>query len=604
MAISEHLGAPALRAAALFLAAALPLAACSASSSDGTDDGIDDGSDAPGDDGSSGDDGGSTREAEIDALIRGIPPLPSDPPGRIEGPPGPTAREGDYECAVRPVTETRQHEELVAFAANSESMWPGAMLRGDSVGTGLFTQIVRPRSPATISISLENLAGARSAVMQEPSLSSFREAIGGILSQEITGATPANLYAEIEAVHSENQLAMALGASLSVTGLPAQLAASFDFSDQSIQSRYLVKYVQSYYTVNVNQPRAPSAFFGEEVSAGDLTSVLGTGNPPLYVSSVTFGRVILFTFESSYSAEELGSALQFVYSGGADVSGEVSVTYRDIVSQSNVTAYILGGSGGEAAASLGSYEELLDFIGSGGDYSRESPGAPIAYKLAYLADNQPARLSFTDEYDDVECQRVSQKLLIELKKIDVLSVGGELGEGDGLEIFGSIQATGLAGPVALFDRGREDRIENRAGCPMAPGRRRARGGDRRGAQRRQRGRILGLAPGPGRVAGRRSPGRGVAGGTVRDRLEARGHLAPDRRRISGRGHAAAVAYLTCCDMEGSQQSTSPVPANGARLRQLIEEELGNAREDSGDWRLVDTDRRDLLLGAVGFFPDG
>jgi thiol-activated cytolysin len=425
---------------ALCLAFAL---GCSASPSPGDDDPIPD----------------PDEGAAIDELVRGIEPLPSEPPSRVEGRPGESARRGDYLCAHRPVTETRQHEELVAFAANSEAMWPGALVRGDSVGTGLFTQIVRSRAPVTISVSLENLDGHRSAVMEKPSLSSFREAVGPILAQELTGATPANLFAEIEAVYSEDQLAMALGASVSVTGLPAQLAASFDFSAQDVKSRYLVKYVQSYYTVDIDQPESPSEFFGADVTAPGLADVVGDGNPPLYVSSVTFGRVVLFTFESSYSATELGSALEFVYSGGADVSGDVSVSYRDIVSQSNITAYILGGSGGEAARSLGSYEDLMDFIGNGGDYSRMSPGAPIAYKLAYLSDNQPARLSFTDEYDEVECERVSQKVLIQLKKIEVVAVGGEIGEGGGLEVYGAIQATGSEGPTVIFERPRDERIE-------------------------------------------------------------------------------------------------------------------------------------------------
>lgn len=403
-----------------------------------------------------------TSASEIDALVRGIASLPSEPPSRVEGPPGPAAREGDYQCVTRPVAETRRHEDLVAFAANSEAMWPGALLRGDSIGSGLFTQIVRPRAPATISVSLENIDGRRSAVMEQPSLSAFREALAGILAQEVTGATAANLYAEIESVHSENQLAMALGASVSVTGLPAQLAASFDFSDQEIKSRYVVKYVQSYYTVDIDQPQSPSDVFAPEVTADDLGDVVGAGNPPLYVSSITFGRVVLFTFESSYSATELGAALEFVYSGGADVSGDVSVSYRDILSQSKITAYILGGSGGEAAGSLGSYEDLIDFVQGGGDYSRSSPGAPIAYKLAYLADNEPARMSFTDKYDEKECERVSQRVLVQLGKIEVVGVGGELGEGDALEIYGSILATGSEGPggsATIFERGREDRIE-------------------------------------------------------------------------------------------------------------------------------------------------
>jgi thiol-activated cytolysin len=445
-----------LAAAVAALLVAFSLSGCSAAGSgSGPDPGSDEGQDP--------DPADAARASEIDALVRAIPTLAADAPARVEGDPGPAAREGDYQCFTRAVTETRQHEDLVAFAANSESMWPGAIVRGDSVASGLFTPIVRPRRPATVSVSLENIDGSRSAVMDAPSLSAFREAMASILSQDVTGATPANIYSEIESVHSENQLAMALGASVSVTGLPAQLAASFDFSDQDIKSRYLVKYIQSYYTVDIDQPRSPSDFFGAEVAAGDLRDVMGPGNPPLYVSSVTFGRVILFTFESSYSATELGAALDFVYAGGADVSGDVSVTYRDIVSRAKITAYILGGSGGEAARSLGSYEELIDFIQGGGDYSRESPGAPIAYKLAYLADNEPARMSFTDEYDAQECQRVSQKIQVQLSKIEVLSTGSEVGEGDGLEVFGAIQATGAAGPVSIFDRGREDRIEIKQG---------------------------------------------------------------------------------------------------------------------------------------------
>lgn len=425
-------------------ACALSAASCAASAEDPDDPG-----DGPG--------------PSVDELVRSIERLPSDPPSRVEGPPGEPRREGDYQCTVRPVTETRQHEKLVALAANSEAMWPGALVRGDSVGSGLFTQIVRPRAPATISVSLENLDGRRSAVMEKPSLSSFREALAGILAQEVTGATAANLYAEIEAIHSEGQLAMALGASVSVTGLPAQLAASFDFSDEQVKSRYLVKYIQSYYTVDLDQPRSPSDVFTPEVATDDLEDVMGAGNPPLYVSSVTFGRVVLFTFESEYSNTELGSALEFVYSGGADVSGDVSVSYRDIVSRSKVTAYILGGSGGEAARSLGSYEELMAFIGNGGDYSRMSPGAPIAYKLAYLADNEPARLSFTDDYEQSECERVSQKVLVQLKNIRVVSAGDEFGEGDGLEVYGAVQASGSEGAAPIFAREREDRVEIQEG---------------------------------------------------------------------------------------------------------------------------------------------
>jgi len=405
----------------------------------------------------------SDRTAAIDTLVRGIDPLPTDAPAVVEGDAGQPTSEGDYRCVTRPISETRQHDQLVAFAANSEAMWPGALVRGDSIYSGLFTQIVASRAPATVSVSLENIDGHRSAVMEAPSLSSFREAVAGIVAQEVTGATPANIYAEIESITSEEQLAVALAAKASVTGVPAQIAASFDFNDQEVQSRHLVKYVQTYYTVDVDQPAAPSHVFGSEVTADDLAGVMGQGNPPLYVSSVTFGRIVMFAYESHYSAEEVGAALEFLYSGGADVSGKVSVTYKEILSNARVTAYVLGGSGGDAARSLGSYEEIVEFIRSGGDYSRTSPGAPIAYKLAYLRDNEPARMSFTTEYDEKECERVTQRILVTLRNIKVVATGFDDDPDETLEVYGDIAVTGRE-TTSLFERARGDAVEIAAGA--------------------------------------------------------------------------------------------------------------------------------------------
>jgi thiol-activated cytolysin len=389
------------------------------------------------------------ERAAIDGFVRGLEPLAVAPPERVEGEPFEPVREGEYSCTTQELSETRQYDRIVAYGANSESMWPGALLRGDSLYTGEFTQVVAPRAPLTFSISLENLGGARSAELPEPSLSSFREAIGTILSAEVTGDTPANIFSEIEQVHSEEQLTLAMGAGVSAIGLPAQIKTSFNFADQQTRSRYLVKYIQSYYTVDIDQPSSPSAVFADGVSLEDVSAQFGPLNPPVYVSSITYGRMILFTFESQYSAEELGAALEFAYKGGADVSGNVSVTYKEIVSNANITAYILGGSAGDAAQSIDSYEGLIEFIKSGGNYSRQSPGAPIAYKLSYLADNAPARMSYSNEYQLKECVRVSQKVKVTLDSITAEATGDDI---DGtVELHGTIRASATT-EATLFSR--------------------------------------------------------------------------------------------------------------------------------------------------------
>jgi thiol-activated cytolysin len=397
---------------------------------------------------------------QIDSYIRQLPYLPADPPQVQQGTPSAPVRDGDYQCTTQNLKETRQYDKIVAYAANSDSLWPGAMVGGQSVYSGLFNQIVLPRKPLTISVSLENLDGAKSAVLPDPSLASFRDAVSGIVSQSVTGATPANIYSEIEEVHSDKQLALAMGADVSWLGGAASIAASFNWSSQDTRSRYLVRYTQAYYTVDVDAPGSPTDFLDPSVQLDDVQAVMNDGNPPLYVSSVTYGRMVVFTFESQYSAQELGAALDFAYSGGVDVSGDVSVTYKDIISSSKITAFILGGSGGVAAQSITSYDDLMNFIKQGGNYSKDSPGAPIAYKLAYLKDNSPGRISLTDDYDVKDCERVSQKVKVTLQSIRVEDAGGDPG-GD-LEIYGTIWADGVDRQV-LFNRDGSNYVSIAAG---------------------------------------------------------------------------------------------------------------------------------------------
>jgi thiol-activated cytolysin len=389
----------------------------------------------------------------IDAYIAGLGKLVDDPSQVTEGARSPAEREGDYSCSTQDYKETRQYDKIVAYAANSQSLWPGALVAGDAITSGLFTPIVMDRKPLSFSVSLENIAGTRSATIDDPSLSRFRDALGKILASDVTGATAADIYSEIEEVHSKEQLAIALGAK--VDWLSGGVSASFDWSNTSAKSRYVVKYAQAYYTVDVDAFGAPSDTIGDKVPLEEVQAKMPAGSPPLYVSSVTYGRMVLFTFESEYSAQELGAALDFVYHGGVDVSGSTSVTYEEMLSKTKITAYILGGAGGDAAMAIDSYQGLLDFIHSGGDYSKDSPGAPIAYKLAYLTDNAPARLSFTDDYTVKTCERVSQKVLVKLKSIQVEDAGGDAG--DDLELYGRIWTSGVAAQT-LFDRGEGDAV--------------------------------------------------------------------------------------------------------------------------------------------------
>ena len=298
----------------------------------------------------------------IDDYIASLPYLPVDAAavdeGDAVGAAAPTATtRAPRRTSRRPASTTA----IVAYAANSDSLYPGAIVSADSVLTGLFTQIVLPRAPETISVSLENLGGTKQATIAAPSLSSYRDALSSILDAEITGSTPANLYSEIEQVHSENQLNMALGVQASWGLGVASLKTSFDFSNTQTRSRYVVRYTQAYYTVDLDAPASAERAARARRHARRRQGARWTQqHPPVYVSSVTYGRMVLFTFESQYSAEEMAAALDFAYSGGVDVTGDVSVTYKDMISQSKITAFILGGDAGTAVQTIDSYDALID----------------------------------------------------------------------------------------------------------------------------------------------------------------------------------------------------------------------------------------------------
>jgi len=388
---------------------------------------------------------------DIDAYIRALGTLELPAAKLQEGASEDPVENGDYVCSTTNMLETQQFDEIVAFANNSGTLFPGAIIGGETMGDGTLTPKVFDRAPLTFSASLEGvLDGDVSATLDEPSLSSFREAMADILDAEIIGGTPANIAYEMSEVHSSEQLSLALG--LDVSWMTGDVSASMEFDQQQRNSRYLVNFTQAYYTVDVDPPVRPSDFLDETVTVDDVAQTL-RDEPPAYVSSVTYGRVVYFAVTSNFSSEELKAALDFGFSTGAvDVEGDVSLTHSEVLSESHITAFILGGDGNVAVQAIQGAEGIADFLQSGGTYSSESPGAAIAYKMSYLADNSPAGFALTTDYEVKECTRVSQNIQLTLRNLHVVNDGGDSG-GD-LEVYGWIRGWDESSNMySLMERG-------------------------------------------------------------------------------------------------------------------------------------------------------
>jgi len=340
-------------------------------------------------------------------------------------------QEGQVLCHFQRYRETGQYSEFVAFQPDSAALWPGSIVQGDDAQYGFFTPVGVTRAPLVFSMSLENLSSTPVGRMNNPSLSEFREQRNKILAAGVTGATPAAIDFEVRQVHSDSQVSLALGASVLWPG-GANVTAGFNFDATDKRTKILVNYTQAYYTIDIDAPVHPSDFFTDDILVEDLRPFTSPTNPPLYVQSITYGRRVIFTLESSETADKVRAALEAAYQASFTVDGKLEVGYQKVLEESRIHAFVLGGSGAEAAGAIAGYEGLLQYITSGGDYSKDSPGAPIAYKMAYL-DNATTKFAFTTEYTERICERNRADIRAELTGID--HVGGS-DVGGNIELYG------------------------------------------------------------------------------------------------------------------------------------------------------------------------
>ena len=377
-----------------------------------------------------------TDRQEINGFIIDLPDLPlldHEPKNPVECEDDCEAeqQDGEYFCHYQRYRETGHYSEFVAFQPDSAALWPGSIVQGDDAQHGFFTPVGVPRAPLVFSVSLENLSSAPVGNMSEPSLSQFRAERNRILSAGVTGATPAAIDFEVREVHSDSQVSLALGASVLWPG-GGSVTAGFNFEATDKRTKILVNYTQAYYTIDIDAPIEPADFFTEEVAVDDLLPFMDASSPPLYVQSITYGRRVIFTVESSESADKVRAALDAAYESSFTAQANLELTHQKVLEDSRMHAFVLGGSGAEAAGAIAGFEGLMKYITLGGDYSKDSPGAAIAYKMAYL-DNATTKFAFTTDYTERICQRNRASIRAELLGID--HVGGS-DTGGNIELYG------------------------------------------------------------------------------------------------------------------------------------------------------------------------
>ncbi|MBS9463761.1 thiol-activated cytolysin family protein [Flagellimonas sp. 389] len=298
------------------------------------------------------------------------------------------------ECFTTYYKHAPGFNDMLALDPSTDVIFPGAILKGESIPTGEYIPIVADRAPITLSASLTNISGSPVVEVTDPKLSTDREGVKSILDQEVTGATPARINFEISEVYTKEQLNLAIGANY--RSAAAKVSASFNFTNSTYKYKYVLKYFQVYYTIDMDPPQNPSDLFTD---TPDLDALGSTS--PVYVATVTYGRMTIYTIESNSTKTEIDAAFSASFASG---DGSIDAEYQKTIDESSVKALVIGGSGSDAAQVVNGPTDVYNYIAEGGNYSKESPGAPLSYKLRYLKQGTPvARVVLASEYAVREC---------------------------------------------------------------------------------------------------------------------------------------------------------------------------------------------------------
>ena len=261
-------------------------------------------------------------------------------------------------------------------------------------------QISLDRSKGRISVDLPGMVGGDSYVDATPTVSGMQEGVNTLLNRwhekyAAKNPAPARMQYESTSAYSMNQLKAKFGSDFEKVGV--NLKIDFEAVNKGEKQIEVVDFKQVYYTANFDAPKNPSDVFAPEVTVDQLKARgIDENTPPVYVSSVSYGRQMYVKFETTSKSTELKAAINAVIKG---VPIKAESEWARVLKDTKVTVSIVGGNAdGAARVVTGTVEDLKKLIQEGATFSTQNPAVPISYKTAFLKDNQVATIQSNTDY--------------------------------------------------------------------------------------------------------------------------------------------------------------------------------------------------------------
>ncbi len=305
----------------------------------------------------------------------------------------------NYNCTIEDMNLTQTPEKIITFAPDVGVLYPSNLLQGKATSLGSLYELPIPtdrRNGVTLSIDLPMQNSSRR--INQPSLATIRDAINDLRfeAQRQGVVSPANYDYKSFVQYSADQVALQLG--LDLRFLPVNVRASARLSSK--KRTVTAFFIQKAFSVSVDlggtkpsQSLFASNFREDEYRALETNGAISKFNAPTYVSSVTYGRIMMFSLTYEATETQLQAAIS---AWGAGASGQ----YRQILQSAELKVTTLGGTE-DAAKNAILYADPRAYFTSNAPLSSM---VPISYELRTVKENQIAALKQTTNYSIEKCQ--------------------------------------------------------------------------------------------------------------------------------------------------------------------------------------------------------
>ena len=314
-------------------------------------------------------------------------------------------------CTTTPYSITQNPEAVVTFGAAPDVMYLGSLIQGDTYlgGLGSMEELpIRQRAPLTIALKLFTGTDITRTV-ENPNAATIQAALNDLVAEANSGEPPGSrTFYQYKQSYSSQQAALSVGLSYKYMGSYGRMSLDFETSTEKTTVTAFLKQIM--FEAYIVRPQTPAQFFSEDFTEDLLDEQIalgniGTGNLPVYVSRIQYGRMLLYSMTHTASRTMMSYAARAGYNGLASVSADVRAEVESILQNATITVASIGGNDDGIRAMIRS-GELSDY------FAYDDPlttAEPLAYALYNLADGSLAVVSETTGYDVRQCSSIAAK---------------------------------------------------------------------------------------------------------------------------------------------------------------------------------------------------